>query len=120
MSVADIITGLKYKTVARLTVEQEKNIRMEAEAVREGKEGWQDTQLCLWLEVYGDLLRQVCNAGFEDMYMYYTEYCKVGLKRFHENYRASAVTPEAFDKEISVYDMKALIGFCDAEERGAE
>lgn len=120
MSVADIITGLKYKSAVRLTAEQKKNIRMEVESVREGKEGWQDTQFCLWLEVYGDLLRQVCNAGFGDMDVYYIEYCEVGLKRFHENYRASAVTPEVFDKEIYTYDLLALTGFCSDEERGVE
>jgi hypothetical protein len=120
MSVADIITGLKYKTVVRLTAEEKKQIYEEIEMVRDEKEGWQNTQFGLWVEIYCDLLRQVCNAGFGDLDVYYMEYCEVGLKRFHENYRASAVTPEAFDKEIYTYDLLALTGFCSDEERAAE
>jgi hypothetical protein len=117
MSVADIITGLKYKTVVRLTAEEKKQIYEEIEMVRDEKEGWQNTQFCIWLEVYGDLLRQLCNAGYGDMCGYYSEYCKDGLRKFHEHYRELAVSQEAFDKEVTVIDLHALISFCSDEEK---
>jgi hypothetical protein len=120
MSVTEFIEWVPYKPDQGITNGEKQAIDTEVKSVREQKEGWQDTQYALWLEVYGDVMRDMCNAGIDDIRYYYLEYRMMGLKAFHVEYRNIAkvtMTPDEFDRLFHLVDLKALIKFSPENEQ---
>ncbi len=120
MSVTEFIECVPYKPDQGITNGEKQAIDKEVKSVREQKEGWQDTHYALWLEVYGDVMRDLCNAGIDDIRYYYLEYRMMGLKGFHVEYRNISkltMTPDEFDKLFNLVDLKALIKFSPADEQ---